>query len=104
VGYRRNGALVTLVAGNPWWANLRDGAAVTLRLAGTELRGTAIPLEDKRQAEAALIAFIEQLPHLATMYDVTLAVDKRPERASVAQALNTQVVIQVTLEDDKLSA
>jgi F420H(2)-dependent quinone reductase len=48
VGYRRDGALVTLVAGNPWWVNLRDGAAVTLRLAGTELRGTAIPLADKR--------------------------------------------------------
>jgi hypothetical protein len=38
------------------------------------------------------------------MYDVTLAPDKRPDRASVAQALNTQVVIQVTLAGDKLSA
>lgn len=104
VGYRRDGAVVTLVAGNPWWVNLRGGAAVTLRLAGAELRGTAVPIEDGREAEAALTAFIEQLPHLATMYDVTLTPDKRPDRASVAQAVTTQVVVRVTLEDDKLSA
>jgi hypothetical protein len=104
VGYRRDGALVTLVAGNPWWVNLRDGGAVRLRLAGTEVCGTALPLADKRQAEAALTAFIEQLPHLATMYDVTLAPDKRPDGASVARAINTQVVIQVALEANKLSA
>jgi hypothetical protein len=61
-------------------------------------------LADKRQAEAGLTAFIERLPHLAAMYDVTLAPDKRPDGASVTQAANTQVVIQVALEDDELSA
>lgn len=104
VGYRRDGALVTLVAGNPWWVNLREGGLVTLRLAGREVRGSAVLLADKRQAEAGLTAFIERLPHLAAMYDVTLAPDKRPDGASVAQAVTTQVVIQVTLEDDKRSA
>jgi hypothetical protein len=104
VGYRRDGALVTLVAGNPWWVNLREGGVVTLRLAGREERGSAVLLADKHQAEAGLTAFIERLPHLAALYDVTLAPDKRPDGASVTQAVNTQVVIQVTLEDDKLSA
>jgi F420H(2)-dependent quinone reductase len=99
VGYLREGPIVTLVAGNPWWVNVRGGASVTLRLAGAELRGFAAPMEEKRQAEDALMAFIEKMPNLATMYNVTLTQDKRPDRTSVEAAVNTQVVVRVALED-----
>jgi hypothetical protein len=103
VGYRRDGRIVTLVAGNPWWVNVRGGAPVTLRLAGAELRGFAAPIEEKRQAEDALMAFIEKMPYLAKMYNVTLTQGKRPDRASVEAAVNTQVLVRVTLEDRQLA-
>lgn len=97
VGYRRDGALVTLIAGNPWWINLRGGAAVTLHLAGVELRGVATPVEDKGQAGEMLMAFLEKMPHLAKMYNATQTPDKRPDPASVKAAVNTQVVVRVAL-------
>jgi deazaflavin-dependent oxidoreductase (nitroreductase family) len=100
LGYRRDGDRITLVAGNSWWVNVRDGAAVTLRLAGAEVRGFAIPVQEKRQAAEALMAFIEKMPSLARMYDVTLTQDRRPDRASVEAAVNTLVVVLVTLKVD----
>jgi F420H(2)-dependent quinone reductase len=46
VGYRREGANVTIPVLWPdrkrWWRNLREGAPVTLRLAGESYRGRAI--------------------------------------------------------------
>src|SRR5437868_7291582 len=45
-GYRRERSTVTLVAGNPWWRNLRGGAPVVLRIAGEDLSGIAAPVED----------------------------------------------------------
>jgi hypothetical protein len=98
LGYRRDGDVVTLVAGNSWWLNVRDGAPVTLRLAGAELRGFAVPVEERRQAADALMAFVEKNPHLARMYNVILTRDGRPDRGSVEVAVNTLVVVLVTLE------
>lgn len=98
LGYRRDGDTITLVAGNPWWVNVRGGAAVTLWLAGAEARGFAVPVVEKRQAANALTAFIEKLPSMAGMYDVTLTQDRRPDPASVEAAVNTLVVVLVTLK------
>jgi hypothetical protein len=97
-GYRREGSTVTLVAGNPWWKNLRGGAPVTLRIAGEELRGVAVPVEDKAIAAAELMAFLRKMPHLAKMYHAVLTPQGQPDPASVQAAVNVQVVVQVAVD------
>ena len=96
--YRRDGDSITLIAGNHWWVNVRDGAPVTLRLAGTEVHGIATPVRDRDQAERALMALLEEMPHLAKMYNAALTPEGRPDPASVKAAINTQVVVLVALE------
>ncbi len=98
IAYRRDGAIVTLIAGNPWWVNMRGGAPVTLRIAGVELRGVATPVEDREQAARALLALLEQLPHLAKSYNAALTPEGRPDLASVRAAIETQVVVNVALD------
>ena len=52
VGYRRSDGRVEIVAGWPerkrWWRNLRGGAPVRIRLAGTEYGGWAVTHGDER--------------------------------------------------------
>jgi hypothetical protein len=96
--YRREGAQVTLVAGHPWWVNVRGGAAVTLQIAGAAVRGVATPVEDRDQAGRALLALLEELPHFAKMYKATLTPEGRPDPASVRAAVETQVVVSVALD------
>jgi hypothetical protein len=96
-GYRREGGMVTVVAGNPWWKNLQGGGPVELRVAGEELGGIATPVEDKAIAAEELMAFLRKMPRLAKMYHATLTPDGQPDPASVKAAVDLQVVIQVAL-------
>lgn len=96
--YRRDGEVVTLIAGNPWWINVRGGGAVTLRIAGADVRGIATPVEDRGRAERALLALLEEVPRLAKMYNATLTPDGRPDRRGVGAAIETQVAVLVRLD------
>jgi len=96
--YRRDVENVTLIAGNPWWVNMRGGAPVTLRIAGVELRGVATPVEDREQAARALLALLEELPHFAKSYNAALTPEGHPDPASVRAAIATQVVVNVALD------
>ncbi|HLZ21034.1 MAG TPA: nitroreductase/quinone reductase family protein [Ktedonobacterales bacterium] len=89
-GYRREGSTVTLVAGNPWWKNLRGRARVVLSIAGEELRGVAVPVEDKAIAAAELMALLRKMPHLAKMYHAVLTPEGQPDPVWVKAAVDVQ--------------
>ncbi len=95
--YQRDGDAVTVVAGNPWWANLRGGAPVALRIAGEELQGFAVPVEDKAIAEGYLMAFLRERTKLVKMYNASLTPEGQPDPASVKEAVNSQVVVRIAL-------
>jgi deazaflavin-dependent oxidoreductase (nitroreductase family) len=52
VNYAREGNVITVVSrrNRTWWKNLRGGAAVTLRVRGQDLKGTAEVVEDDHEA------------------------------------------------------
>ena len=60
VGYRREDGHVRIAVGLPqrkrWWRNLRGGAAVTVRLAGTEHGGWAEAHGDERSGVTVDVA------------------------------------------------
>jgi len=97
VGYRREGHMVTVAAGNPWWVNVRGGAPVTLRIAGEQLRGIAVPVEDKVAAEGYLMDLVRGMPKFAKTYHASLMPDGQPDPASIKKAVNLTVIVRVTL-------
>jgi hypothetical protein len=103
-GYWREGSRVILVAGNPWWKNLRGGAPVELCIAGEDLSGIATPVEDKVMAAEELMAFLQKMPRLATIYQARLTSDGQPDPASVKAAVDLQVVVRVALHSAPLSS
>jgi hypothetical protein len=78
--------------------NLCGGAPVTLRLAGAALHGSATPVEDRDEAERALLAFVERLPHLARIFNAMLTPEGHLSPASVKATIDTLVVVRVALQ------
>lgn len=80
-----------------WWWNLGGGSPVTLRLQGHDVKGWVTVVEDDPGLAAGLSAHLRQAPHYARYYGVTLDANEQPNRADVARAAQSKVMVQVKL-------
>ncbi len=101
VSYVRDEKTVIIVPGNPehksWWRNLRGGAAVTLRLAGREVSGTAAVIERDAAAAAGLLRpYLQAFPQSAKIYGVRIE-EGRVNEADLLRAAEGKVVVRVEL-------
>lgn len=78
-----------------WWKNLRNGAPVTVRLAGKDCAGIGQVFEDDRSVTDNLLAYLEQVPHVAKYLQVRLDADGLPEPEDVARAARDKVVVRI---------
>ena len=100
VSYVRDGDCVTMFTHGRWWKNLQEGAPVTLRIRGQEMKGRANPIaEDKAAVAAGLQKFLQTLPRDAKYYGVTLGTDGQPNADQVAQAAKDAIMINIQLKE-----
>ncbi len=78
-----------------WWKNLRNGAPVTMRLAGKDCAGIGQVFEDDRSVTDNLLAYLEQVPQVAKYLQVRLDADGLPEPEDVARAARDKVVVRI---------
>ena len=98
VSYVRDGNKVTAFTHSPWVCNLRDGAPVTLRLQGQDVRGTAQVISDDLSVVAqGLMDFLGRVPRDAQFYGIALDANKHPDPADVARVARQVSMIHVYL-------
>lgn len=98
VSYSQDRDQVSIFTHALWWKNLRNGAPVTLRIRGRELRGLAEPVaEDKRAVAAGLAAHLRKVPSDARYYGVTFDDQGNPRAEEVQKAAQTVVMIRVQI-------
>jgi deazaflavin-dependent oxidoreductase (nitroreductase family) len=98
VSYSQNDGRVAIFTHAAWWKNLVSGAPVNLRIRGRDLQGLAEPVaEDKQAIAAGLAAHLRKVPSDAGFYGVTFDVDHNPKAEEVARAVQSVVMINVSL-------
>jgi deazaflavin-dependent oxidoreductase (nitroreductase family) len=99
VNYLRQGDVLSIVSlrNRTWWRNLRGGSPVTLRLQGQDMKGWGTVTEDDQGVAAGLSARLQQVPHYAKYFGVTLDLNGRPRSEDITLAAQTRVVVQVKL-------
>jgi deazaflavin-dependent oxidoreductase (nitroreductase family) len=77
---------------NKWWRNLKGGAAVRLRIQGSEAAYRAEALTDApEKIRVALGEFLSRFPQDAPYYDIRLSVDRHPVDADLMRAATRTV-------------
>jgi deazaflavin-dependent oxidoreductase (nitroreductase family) len=96
VSYIRDDGEVMLFTHSHWWLNLKDGAAVTLRIQGKDVSGKAEPTaEDKTLVAAGLRTFLSRVPRDAQFYHVRLDAGRQPNAEDVLRAAQSTIMIRV---------
>ena len=99
VNYVRDGDLITAFSqcNRTWWRNLRNGAQVTMRVKGRELKGIGESVEDKDAVAAGLLDYLRKVPTYAKYFQVTLDSDGQPNPEEVARVAQNRVIVRIKL-------
>jgi hypothetical protein len=98
ISYVQNGETLLLGVGGPWWRNLAGGVPVQVRLRGRTRAGHAEATTDEARVMEAYQTILRRNPTQARFMGITAATDGRPEKQSVAEALQRgAAVVEITL-------
>jgi len=101
VSYSLNDGVVTIFTHANWWKNLCGSGPVSLRIRGKDLRGIAETIDSDKQAIAVgLTEHLQRVPSDARYYGVTLDSQGRPNTTEVLRAVQTVVMIRVSLSEE----
>ncbi len=96
--FRHSDDQVIIFTHAKWWKNLLDNPAVTLRLRGRDVQGTAEPVAEDKQAIADVLAEHLRQSHFdAKFYDVTIDEQGEPIAEDVEKAVQTVTMVRVQL-------
>lgn len=90
--------LTTSQRNRTWWRNLRDGAAVTLRLNGKDMAARAEAFEDETQILALFQVYFQKAPQMAKYFGVNLGANGQPAAQDMQNAVAERVVIQTRMQ------
>ena len=82
-----------------WWRNLRDGADVTVRVAGRERAAHAIAVEDPESVAAGLRTLLGKRPGWAKHYHVALDERGAPLKSDCERRARELVLIRTRLPE-----
>ena len=83
-------------ASNRWWRNLRDGATVTLLIAGQQARYQALAIaDDPPRIRAALQHYLALFPADAAYHEIRLNRDRTPVAEDLERASHEAVVVEM---------
>lgn len=99
VSYTQQGEAIIAFTHSDWAKNLRNGAAVTLRLQGRDVQGVAHAItNDPATILPYLRIHLRQLTRDLRFYHVRLDANGQPDEADLAKAAETSVLIRITPE------
>lgn len=99
VGYVRSDDELLIVSSpdRTWWRNLRDGAAVKVRLQGREMNGHGLALEDQSAIAENLIGLLKAAPQYQKYLGVSLTADGRPiDPTALVKAAKSRVMVRIS--------
>jgi deazaflavin-dependent oxidoreductase (nitroreductase family) len=99
VSYFRDGDRVVCFTHSPWWKNIGDGAAVTVRIRGEEMQGHAVAIHGDVGCKSEKLAeMLKAVPGDAGFYNVHFDENGDPNREDVERAVQDAVLIHIELE------
>ncbi|GAB4210269.1 MAG: nitroreductase/quinone reductase family protein [Roseiflexaceae bacterium] len=102
VAYAQQGDTLLIATQSRWWKNLRDGAAVQVRLRGRNRNGTSEVITDEAGLTAAYRLLLPQGPQLSEIIGVTLDANGEPRPEEVRRSReNGFVVVRVQLQPER---
>lgn len=87
ISYVRDGDMVLLGVGGPWWTNLRDGARVQVRLRGRSHSGVTEVVRDEAGMYEAYQTILAHNPTQARFMGIRVDADGRPNASDIRQAI-----------------
>jgi hypothetical protein len=92
--------MLVVFSSRSWRRNLRGGAAVEVLVQGRRSTGTAVPIEDPEEVEAAVERTIARYGRKGATWrtGITLDATPPPTREEIAQAMRGRAVIRIRLE------
>lgn len=78
-----------------WWRNLKDGAEVSLRIAGEDRRYHAVAVwDDPPRVREALLQYFEAYPQDAAYHEVKLDRNKQPVEEDLERASREAIFVE----------
>jgi hypothetical protein len=81
-----------------WWRNFRERRAVSLRLRGREVRGTAFAVKDPEAVAERFAYYLVRNPHEGRYFGVRVGRDGRADPDELARAAARLVMIRTRLD------
>lgn len=81
-----------------WWRNLRAGAPVQVLLAGKNLPGTGLVIEEEKAVSQCLFDYFQITPSTAKYVHIGLDPAGHPILADCERAARTMVVVRIDLK------
>ena len=99
VSYSQENNLVRIFTHAMWWKNLTGGAEVTLRLRGRDVRGSAEPVPDDKEAVAKdLREHLKIVRQDARFYGVAFDPDGQPNADDIIRAAQDTIMVRIRLD------
>ena len=80
-----------------WWRNLRGGAAMQVLLAGEDLAGQGLVIEEADRTAKSLSEYIRKAPQMARYFNIKVDKKGQPKTEDCAQAAEKMVMVRIDL-------
>jgi hypothetical protein len=99
VNYIREGSTlwVTSQRQRKWWRNLIGGAALSMCLAGRNLKGKGRAITDVAEVGDGLLSYFRLAPHYAKYFGVKLDAAGQPDAQDCAKAAQERILVRIDL-------
>jgi len=82
-----------------WWRNLRGGAAVNVLLAGENLAGQGLVIEEVGKTARSLCEYIRKAPQMARYFNIKVDKKGQPKEEDCGKAAEKMVMVHINLEE-----
>lgn len=103
VGYAEDGRGLVTFTRFAWWKNFREERPVSLRLRGSEVRGTAVAVRDPEVVAERFAYYLGRNPHDGRYFGVRVGRDGRADQNDLARAADRLVMIRTRPERARTS-
>lgn len=101
VGYAEDPEGLVTFTRFSWWKNFREERPVSLRLRGSEARGTAVAVRDPEAVAECFAYYLRRNPHDGRYFGVRVDRDGRADPGELARAVGRLVMIRSRLEESR---
>lgn len=97
VGYAEDAKGLVTFTRFAWWKNFREERTVSLRLRGSEVRGTAVAVRDPKVVAERFAYYLRRNPHDGRYFGVKVNRNGRTDPEELARAAARLVMVRTRL-------